>query len=734
MRKLSILLVTSLLVINTFAQKQPAARTSTPAKAGAVAGSLSQIKIPQLHAFHPQQPKRIQLDNGLVIFLQEDHELPLIDGSARIRGGGRDVPAEKAGMMSVYGSSWRTGGTKSRTGDHLDDFLEARAAKVETGGSGDSTNISFSALKGDIDDVFNVFVELLRGPEFRQDKVDLAKRNLSTSISRRNDEINEIASREARKIGYGSDNPYARVPEYWTVAATTREDLLAWHKTHVHPNNIIIGIVGDFDSVQMEKKLRSAFGSWPKGPAFTPTKIDFKAPPAGVYFAPKEDVNQSAIQLITLGTTRNNPDYFAISVMNELFGGGFSSRLFSNIRSRKGLAYSVGGGIGTDFDHPGLFRLAMSTKSQSTAEAITALQTEISDLIKDPGSAEEVQRAKDNILSGFVFEFDSKEKILQERIAYEFYGYPPDFIEQYRAGVEKITPADIARVVQKYVAGKQFATLVVGNDKEFDKPLSAFGPVHPIDITIKDSPGSSSPAQDAKAGAPAASAALPTASNPEGKALIAKIVAAMGGAEKLQTVKAVASKADQTRKGPQGDMQADLQTLSVYPDKTAVTMGTPFGEVKIVISPEASFMSFPGRPASDMPGGAKEEALKDMKREPLWVAQHAGDPKYIFTANGTAKVDDTNAAVLDINADGAASRWYVDPAKGELLRAEFKSGGMQGPVERQVDYSDYRDVNGIRFAFKRITRDNGEVAAQTTVKEITINPPVDAAVFKKPAQ
>ncbi len=116
-----------------------------------------QIPIPPLPAFHPQEPKRIVLPNGMVIFLQEDHELPLIDGIARIRGGSRSEPADKIGLVDIYGEVWRTGGTKTQTGDQLDDYLEIRAAKVETGSDADSTTISWSCLKGDFDDVFKVF-------------------------------------------------------------------------------------------------------------------------------------------------------------------------------------------------------------------------------------------------------------------------------------------------------------------------------------------------------------------------------------------------------------------------------------------------------------------------------------------------------------------------------------------------------------------------------------------------
>src|SRR6266567_1122950 len=195
-----------------------------------------QIPIPKLPEFHPQEPKRIELPNGMVIFLQEDHELPTIDGFARIRDGSRREPANKAGLVDIYGEVWRTGGTKTQTGDQLDDYLEIRAAKVETNGGIDSTTISLSCLKEDFNDVFKVFSDLLREPEFREDKLDLAKREAFDGISRRNDEISDIAHREATKLAYGAQNAYARVPEYATVGAVTRQDLLDWHHTYVHPN------------------------------------------------------------------------------------------------------------------------------------------------------------------------------------------------------------------------------------------------------------------------------------------------------------------------------------------------------------------------------------------------------------------------------------------------------------------------------------------------------------------
>jgi zinc protease len=457
--------------------------------AHAQATDWKQIAIPTLPAFHPQEPKRIEFPNGMVIFLQEDHELPLIDGIARIRGGSREEPASKTGMLDMYGEVWRTGGTKSETGDQLDDFLEIRAAKVETNSSIDSTSISWSCLKGDFDDVFKVFADLLREPEFRADKLDLAQHEMDDSISRRNDDVSEIAGRESSKLGYGANNPYTRQPEYATVAAVSRQNLIDWHHTHVYPNRIILGVVGDFDSAAMEAKLRQAFEAWPKGPAVKAPDITFNPAKPGYYLIPKSDVNQSSIRMVELGIRRDNPDYFAAQVFNEAFGGGFSSRLFKNIRTLQGLAYEVGGGIGSSFDHLGLVRMSMATKSATTIESIQAIYAQIDDLARNPISEDEIKRAKDSILNSFVFNFDSPEKVLRERMAYEFYGYPADFLERYRAGIEKVQTADVARVASKYLHKDQLAVLVVGNTPEFDKPLSSLGPVTNVDISIPPPPG-----------------------------------------------------------------------------------------------------------------------------------------------------------------------------------------------------------------------------------------------------
>src|SRR5207245_10726636 len=159
------------------------------------------------------------------------------------------------------------------------------------------------------------------------------------------------------------------------------------------------------------------------------------------------------------------------------FGGSFSSRLFRNIRTKQGLAYSGGGGIRTALHHPRILRLSIGTKSQSTVESIQAMYQQVDDLAKQPITQAEIQQAKDSILNSFVFNFDTPEKVLRERMAYEFYGYPPDFLEKYRAGIEMVQIAEVARITLKYLHKDQLAISVLGNTSEFDKLLAPSGAV-----------------------------------------------------------------------------------------------------------------------------------------------------------------------------------------------------------------------------------------------------------------
>ncbi len=512
------------------------------------------------------------------------------------------------------------------------------------------------------------------------------------------------------------------MPEYATVAAITREDLINWHGTYVHPNNIIMGVSGDFDAAAMEAKLRAAFEAWPKGPALPRDEVQYHPAPPGQYLVTKEDVNQSSIHLLTLGIKRDNPDYYAVSVFNEAFGGGFSSRLFNDIRTRRGLAYSVGGGVGANFGHPGIAQIAMATKSQSTIESVQAVKEDIENLAKDPITEDEIKHAKDEILNAFIFRLDSPDKILAERMTYEFYGYPADWLDRYEAEIKKVTAADANRVAAKYLHSDQFATLVVGNPKEFDKPLSSLGPVKEIDITIPPAPGDNAPSEK------------PTASNPEGKELAGKVIAAMGGEAKFAGIKSLKEKLTLTQKTPQGDMPLSVESIVVFPDHLHAEMQTPNGTVNIVVTPAAAFLAFPGGNVQNFPSSQKAETLEQIKRDPIFIASHWKDPNVFFQAAGSEKVGDVDARIVDVNAAGAAIRWFVDPQTGRILKETYAALGQSGPVQAETTMEKWNTVGGVTLPLLRKNKQNGEDSSTAEISSIELNPTVDPKIFEKPAE
>ncbi len=672
-----------------------------------------EIQTPPLRKFSLPQPKRVQLANGMVIFLQEDHELPLVRGGAIIRGGTRDVPASKAGLMGIYSGAWRTGGTQKQTGDELDQFLESRAAFVETGADNDSTSVSMNVLEGDFETVFPIWVDLMRNPAFRQDKIDLAKTQANTAISRRNDEPSGIIGREAAKLGYGPDSPYARQSEYATIASITRDDLLGFHGRTVHPNNIIVSFIGDFDSAKLEKKLRDTFSSWKRGPRVTTPDPAMKPAKPGVYFIAKDDVTQANIAMVHAGTHRGNPDFPALMVMNDIFGGGFSGRLMQTLRSQRGLTYGVGGGVSAPWDYPGLFRVQMATKSETTLEAIDALRGEIRRLVDDPVTEAELSLAKEAILNAHVFTMDTRQKALNQRVLLEFYGFPGDHFEKYPGLIQNVTAEDVQRVARKYVHPDSVAVLVVGKESAFEKPLSTLGPVTAIDIAI--------PSAEPKADA------APVAGNAEGQALLQKVLQFAGGAANIAAVSAVQTTMSMNVQTPQGEMAIDAVTLIRYPDSMRQVMKHPMGEITTVVTPTTAFAITP-MGTQDLPSSQRDAAVADMKTDFFHILRSAGDPRYTFSAAGTEKIGDVTAVKLEISPDGGKVTWLVDPATGRLLRTIRTT--QQG--EAVTDYAEWKQFGNLNMAIAAEVMRNGAKAAEVRVTNIEVNPPVDDNAFVKP--
>lgn len=450
-------LTVSILTIVTFLSISLSAIADTPQH-------YTELELPPLPEITLPEYVRYELDNGMVVYLVEDRDLPLVNGSAIIRTGSRFEPADKVGLARLTGSLMRSGGTQNYPVEELNLILEQEAASIETGINTTSGSAGFNTLTEDLDSVLNLFAEVLREPVFDPSRLELAKNQINGGIARRNDDPQDVADREFDKLIYGATSPYARTVEYETIDNITREDVVAFYKQYIRPENIILGIVGDFEISQMKAKIEAAFGDWEVNtpPPSLEVPDASQANTSGIYIIDRPELTQSSVAIGHIDGTLDNPDYPVISVINGLLNG-FSGRLFNEVRSRQGLAYSVYGVWRPNYDYAGQFTAGGQTQTETTVPFIESVLAEITELQNNSVSEEELANAKESILNSFVFNFQNPSQTLSRLMRYEYFGYPEDFIFQYQEGVKNTTVEDIRRVAQQYFKPEQLVTLVVGN-------------------------------------------------------------------------------------------------------------------------------------------------------------------------------------------------------------------------------------------------------------------------------
>jgi len=679
--------------------------------------SYKSLKYPPLGQVKIPEPVQLTLSNGMRVFLLEDHELPLIRGLALVRTGNLFDPSDKRGLSQVMADVLRSGGTKSKTGDQIDEELENIAGTVESGMDESSASVSFSGLKETADQVLAVFKDVLTNPEFRQDKLDLTLTQYRSAIARRNDDPGDIPGRELTRILYGKETPYGWQPEYADLARIHREDLIAFYQRYYFPKNIMLAVYGDFAAADMKDKLEKLFADWKvEQPPAPPFPAVTAKPAPGIYFAPKEDVTQTFFSIGELGGTLRDPDYPALEVATNILGEGFSSRLVSRIRTQLGYAYSIGASWAASYNYPGTFRIGGSTKSMTTVETVQAIREEVEKIRTTEVTEKELDEAKQAVLNSFVFFFDSPSKTLNRVMRYEYFGYPKDFLFQYQKAIAGVTRADVLRVAKDHIHPQELAVVMVGNPKEFGKPLTALGKVTELDLTIPE------PKQElSKADA---------GSLARGKQLLERAQQAMGGAEKLAAVKDATYTADIALEAAAGGIRLKLVDMYVAPDQFRQEQELPGAKIIEYSDGKSGFLSTP-QGVQPMPAEALKQAQGELFREPYALMLSDRDASRIVNAVGENTVE-----VAAANG-GPKVTVEFDPATGLPARETYTEPGQNGaPAETADIFSDWRTVAGntlpgLRLPFKAIQLENGMKILEVTVSEYKINSGLTAAELSK---
>ncbi len=424
------------------------------------------IEYPPLQYQMPRA-ERLTLPNGVVVYMLEDRDLPLVDVEIRLRGGRLYEPAEKAGLSTVFVRAWRTGGTAARSPQAFNALIEDMAAQLDILDDGDSIGIGLSTLARDWRTGLKLLAELLRTPAFREEQVRLARERTVEEVRRRNDDIASTASREFAGFVYGTDHPLGRVPTVQSVQRITRQDMLAWHRRLATPRNLWIAVTGDFERRAMLEEIRRLFGDWKGTAPALPAVPSVKDLPAAVGFIAKE-ADQAYLRVGHLGVPRGVPERAALDALNYMLGGSFTSRLTQEIRDRRGLAYAVWSSFGSN-NPRGLFVIGCQTKSESAEEVINLIREQVRRLVEEPPSEEELQQAKESLINSFVFRFPTASDAVSAQMLLEIQGLPRDTYDSYIARVQAVTAQDVLAAARKYVHPDRLRVLVVGDSRKLAK-------------------------------------------------------------------------------------------------------------------------------------------------------------------------------------------------------------------------------------------------------------------------
>ena len=434
--------------------------------------------------FSPPEPARLVLEDGMVVYLLEDHELPLVSLSATMRTGGWLEPQDKIGLAGLTGSVMRTGGGGGLTAAQIDEELEQFAIDINMSMGRQSGSASLDVLSKDLARGMRIFAGLLRQPAFEPARVELAKLQAIEGIRRRQDNPGSIVSREFMKQLYGPEHPSARESTIESVQRITRDDMVAFHQRTVHPNGIILGVTGDFKTDEMLALLRATFGDWKKGEV-PELKIADAPETAGrsiVRFVSK-DTSQTHLRVGHLSIKEQDPDYVSFAIANDILGGSsFRSRLFNDVRTKRGLAYSVGSRLNTGVHDQGVWLMRAETKLPSTQEVINRFVANMERMRTELVTDAELAEAKEAYVNSFVFSFASPSAIVGRFVELEYDGLPKDFLQQLRARVIALSKEDILAAAKKHFHLDRLTIVAVGPGETLPKLLSGFGEVKEIKL------------------------------------------------------------------------------------------------------------------------------------------------------------------------------------------------------------------------------------------------------------
>jgi zinc protease len=725
-------------------------------------------------------PYEIQtLPNGLQVVVVMHHEQPAVTMRLLVRAGTSSDPREKLGLAHLA-ASLLDQGTKTMSAEEMNDAVDFIGGAMGAGAGTDLTFVNMVVMKDSFDAGMRMLSDMARQPAFAPAEIERQRQQMLSGEKVSAEDPGYIANSVFDRLVYGF-HPYGMPASGTTptIAALTRDDLVAYHNRFFMPNNAILAIVGDVTAEEAFASARKVFGDWQKRDLPAQTFVGPPDPTRRVIVVNKPDAVQTEVRVGHIGIPRTHPDYMAVNLAIRILGGEGSNRLHQVLRTERGLTYGAQANMDT-LKESGDFEAETNTRSEATGEVLRLIVDEFWRLQRERVGERELDGAKAYLTGSFPLTIETPEAIAMQVVNALFYGLPLAELQNFRERVNAVTPDDIQRVAKALLRPDRLSVVLVGNSAAFASQLRGVGfatfetvELGDLDLTSATFKKAGARADNDRAGwsgrsgksggsgesadsgglvAPSASRGdvaqalrpvlryqqAPLASRPSDSAapeetaramaLLDKVIAAKGGLDKLRALKSIVAKQTQVSQRQDGESTVETTNYIEYPNHLrveSVGQTQAYDGARVWMKDTRGLHDAPEMFVREMAAGLRRDVVA------LLLAAKGGTLALRLLPD-VKDADGRISRALELSAtDLNPIVLYVDPESSQIRKRVYAADAPGRPIVEEA-FFDYRDVDGIQFAF-RATQKVGPMSVERRVTDVKINAPLDPALFKRPA-
>jgi zinc protease len=684
--------------------------------------------------FPPYQVRT--LSNGLQVIAVSHHAQPAVSLRLIIRAGGSQDPADKPGVAALA-AALLDQGTTTRNAETIATTIDSVGGAVGAGSGSDLTFINSVVMKDSFNLALDLVADIARNPAFAPEEIERQKQQVYSGLKVSYEDPDYIAGVVFDRLVYGF-HPYGR-PDSGTaqsIASITRDDLVAFHKTWFGANNSILAIVGDVTPDEMFAGAERAFGQWTRAENVPAKPIDPPAPTRRVVVIDRPGAVQTEIRVGNLALPRKHPDYLALDLAIKILGGEGGNRLHRVLRSERGLTYGASADVNALKDAGDLVA-DTDTRSDTTGEVLRLIVDEMWKLQRQRVSDRELADAQAYLTGSFPLTIETPSAIALQILNAVFYGLDLDELQTFRERVNAVRPEDIQRVAQQYLRPDRLSIVLVGDASVFMKQLSGVGfdqfdriPLGELDFGSPTLRRQATPAGRLEPIAYRTPIQQPAAvaGGEAVQRLVSDAVQAKGGLEKLRSIKTVKADATLWIDAAGGRVEVPTTTWIRYPDAFRVDAQMPNGPVSQVLVGDSywvrdarGIVTAPEDVARDLRGSVQRDAIR------LLLALADRNPAL---QRALVDVGGQKMPAIKVPGDGPLTLVF-DPASTLLARVRYAVQTPQGVRAVEEVFSDYRDVNGLKVAFKAVLQREGSPRVERVLRSFEYNIPLDRSLFER---